>query len=25
VDDRILEMMPWAGQWAWYSILVVEK
>jgi SAM-dependent methyltransferase len=25
VDDKVLEMMPWAGQWAWYSILVIEK
>jgi SAM-dependent methyltransferase len=25
VDDKLLKMMPWAGQWAWYSILVIEK
>lgn len=25
VDDSILKVMPWAGQWAWYSILVIEK
>jgi SAM-dependent methyltransferase len=25
VDDKVLKMMPWAGQWAWYSILVIEK
>jgi SAM-dependent methyltransferase len=25
VDDAILKVMPWAGRWAWYSILVLEK
>ena len=25
VDDNLLKMMPWVGQWAWYSILVIEK
>jgi SAM-dependent methyltransferase len=25
VDDRLLKAMPWAGKWAWYSILVIEK
>jgi SAM-dependent methyltransferase len=25
VDDRFLKLMPWAGQWAWYTILVIEK
>ncbi len=25
VDDRLLKMMPWAGKWAWYSILVIQK
>jgi SAM-dependent methyltransferase len=25
VDDKLLRMMPWAGRWAWYSILVIEK
>ena len=25
VDDKLLKVMPWAGQWAWYSILVIEK
>ena len=25
VDDALLRAMPWAGKWAWYSILVFEK
>jgi hypothetical protein len=25
VDDAILRVMPSAGRWAWYSILVIEK
>lgn len=25
VDDKLLNTMPWVGQWAWYSILVIEK
>lgn len=25
VDDSFLKVMPWAGRWAWYSILVIEK
>ena len=24
-DDMLLSAMPWAGKWAWYSILVFEK
>jgi SAM-dependent methyltransferase len=24
-DDVLLQAMPWAGKWAWYSILVFEK
>lgn len=25
VDDVLLKVAPWAGHWAWYSILVLEK
>jgi len=25
IDDIILKAMPWAGRWAWYSILILEK
>jgi hypothetical protein len=25
VDDVVLRLMPWAGSWAWYSIMVLEK
>jgi SAM-dependent methyltransferase len=25
VDDVVLKVAPWAGRWAWYSILVMKK
>ena len=25
LDDAILQLAPWAGKWAWYSVLMLEK